>query len=789
MTTTSILDAALEWHRRGVCVIPAKPGKRPGLPWTEYQTRTSTEEEIRAWFGRDRYDGFGVVCGAVSGNLEMIEFEGRARHLVDEITDAMIDHGLTDPWTRIATGYAEVTPSNGLHLFYRVDGPAAGNTKLASRPATPEELAVKPAERTKVLLETRGEGGFVVVSPSGGSVHPSGGQWVDLVGEPARIPTITLEEREAMFAVVGMFNVSTTTRSTTTEPTPATVPVGEDGRPGDEFNARSSWEEILLPHGWTRGHTDADGTTYWTRPGKDPHDGISATTRPDGGLFVFTTATEFDSSLETRKAYSKFYVFAVYNHGGDLAAAARDLAGRGYGDQRARVAPTAHRATTRPQEPSCEPVAEVQGEAHPLAVIEEEFFGATAILAKIRQAARARLVSPWAVIGSVLARVTAEAPPHIVLPPVIGSDASLNLAVALVAPSGAGKSGAKACADDLLGLTMPRAMSIGPGTGEGVMQTFLERDPDTKKNVVRVLPLAVLYADEITQIGAVQARLGATFGPIIRTMLTGGSVSTTNAGETFRRHLPAHSYRLTIVSGVQPRLADVLLADEDAGTPQRWVWLPATDPLMPEVEPAWPGTIGWSLPRTPRPDPDGRVRIEIPEAVRHLIRATHRARQRGDGDPLDGHRLLTQEKVAAAIALLHGEVAVTEEAWRLATLLMQVSAFARGVCEEAIRGKQDEEKRARGRGDVIREAGAREARVERSTHHARLLWRTVSRGDHPNAKHAPDAGCTRRCLTFAMRSHKDADLDTVIATAVAMGWIEERDERWWPGDSQPADES
>ena len=109
--------------------------------------------------------------------------------------------------------------------------------------------------------------------------------------------------------------------------------------------------------------------------------------------------------------------------------------------------------------------------------LEQRFFAATTILATIRQAAHSRLVTPWSVLGAVLARVTAEVPPHVVLPPLVGSDASLNLAVALVAGSGGGKSGAVSCAQDLIRMPQRFAQDIGPGSGEGLMMAFLERDP------------------------------------------------------------------------------------------------------------------------------------------------------------------------------------------------------------------------------------------------------------------------------------------------------------------------
>lgn len=768
--TTTLLDAALDWHRAGAAVIPAQAGKRPAVPWQEFQRTRPTEEQIRAWFAGSTFDGFGVITGAVSGNLEMFEFEGRARHLVDDLTEAMIDNGFAGLWERVLTGYREETPTRGLHLYYRVSGgPAAPNTKLASRPATPEEVAVKPGERTKVLIETRGEGGFTVVAPSGGRVHPTGLPWVADEGTPATIPTITVAERDALFDVARLLDQTPTSTSTPIATTTNGISASNT-RPGDDFAARVTWEEILLPHGWIRGHTDAAGATYWTRPGKDPRDGISATTRPAGGFYAFTTSTEF----EAETPYTKFATFAALEHGGDYGAAARDLAGRGYGDQRTRTVTTIETVPTAPQDDD-------EGE--------EEVFTATPIMAVIRQAARSRLVSPWAVLGCVLARVVAETPPHVVLPPTIGGDASLNLAVGLQARSGDGKSGAVACANDLLNIDHPAAATIGPGTGEGIIQTFLEWDPETKANRLRPIPHAFLYADEVGQIGAIQARNGATFGPIIRTMLTGGEVDTSNAEAARRRRLPSHAYRLTIVAGIQPRLAGVLLDDEDAGTPQRWVWLPAADRRMPDLAPEWPGPLGWRRPELPRAY--GRHRMAVPEEVADLIRDHHRRRQRGQGDALDGHHLLTWEKVAAALALLHGETSISMDSWHLAGRIMGISTATRAECERAIADKADGDRRAAGHWDAVREIGQREARAEIVTTLAERLWRTVAAEEgHPNAKHAPGEGCTRRCLTFALRHHRGVDAGLVIEAAEDLDWIERRaDERWWPGASHPAPEA
>lgn len=110
-------------------------------------------------------------------------------------------------------------------------------------------------------------------------------------------------------------------------------PAGGD-RPGDQFNARAGWGDILAPHGW-RVYRATGGATYWTRPGKPA--GISASTgfcRAESGrdlLYVFSTsAAPFDAET----SYSRFAAYALLNHRGDYPAATRALALTGYGRPR-----------------------------------------------------------------------------------------------------------------------------------------------------------------------------------------------------------------------------------------------------------------------------------------------------------------------------------------------------------------------------------------------------------------------------------------------------------------------
>ncbi|NJC83171.1 hypothetical protein HC030_11455 [Planosporangium mesophilum] len=309
--------------------IRADGSKAPLVSWRSYQRRRADRARVAAWFAGNP-PGIGVVCGAVSGGLEMLELEGRAieEGLDSRLVELVRAAGLGQLWRRVAVeGYVERTPSGGLHLLYRVaDVPVGRNAKLARRPATEAELADDPSDKIKTLAETRGEGGYTVVAPSHGAVHQTGRAWVALRGAtPARIPTITGQERDALVAVVRCLDAM--------PPPPVEPPRSprRDGSagtaPGEDYERRTDWADILEPAGW-RLVSAVGRTRYWRRPGK--RTGVSATTgRADDRdrLYVFTTSSEFESETPI----TKFHAYAVLHHRGDHAAAAAALRRAGFG--------------------------------------------------------------------------------------------------------------------------------------------------------------------------------------------------------------------------------------------------------------------------------------------------------------------------------------------------------------------------------------------------------------------------------------------------------------------------
>lgn len=336
-----LFTTALELHRADLSVVPvaADGTKRPRIAWKEHAHTAADEAALRGWFDNEIPQGIGMVTGY--GDVELLEVEGVAMPLMGEVLALLDGTGLRPLYDRLVTGWSEQSPSGGLHLLYRVEGGAVpGNQKVAQRPS-------EGATGRETLAETRGTGGFVVLAPSAGDVHPTGRAWVRLAGGPATMPTITAEEREQLHAVVhaALDAMPDQLPATPSGPVDAkwsaayTTAAG-DVTPGDDFEAKTDWSEILL--GWTHVFTRG-ATRYWRRPGKN--DGISATTGHAGDrdrLFVFTSSTDFEPEVP----YTKFGAYALLQHRGDHGAAAKALADAGHGYRAPRELAPATRTTS-----------------------------------------------------------------------------------------------------------------------------------------------------------------------------------------------------------------------------------------------------------------------------------------------------------------------------------------------------------------------------------------------------------------------------------------------------------
>jgi putative DNA primase/helicase len=335
------LKAALAGLELGLSVVPiATDGsKRPGLvSWTEYQQTPATPAKVQNWFNLNPFAGVGLVCGRVSRNLELFEFDDFDTYLA--FKQAALDFGLAALVEQIEAGYSERTPGGGIHWwYYSPDTVIASNTKLARRIKIDEAgnpvLLENGKPDIQTLIETRGEGGQGVIAPSGGLVHSTGKDYKVLKGSLETITSISPDEHAELWNLARSFDDMPELAAPPAkvwEPRTNPSEADNDLRPGDDFNRRADWyNDILGPAGW-RVKSQAGIKTFWQRPGKSGP-GWSGTTGYIGasGGEVFTCFSSSVPEFEEKKGYGKFVTYARLFHNADYSAAAKDLAAKGYG--------------------------------------------------------------------------------------------------------------------------------------------------------------------------------------------------------------------------------------------------------------------------------------------------------------------------------------------------------------------------------------------------------------------------------------------------------------------------
>ncbi len=162
-----VVDAALDYLRRGWSVVPVTPGsKHPPIPWQPFQHRRPTPAEIGSWYRAWPDAGVGVVTGAVSGLVVLdVDPAHGGQASLGRWEGA---HGPLPATLEVETG------GGGRHFYFRHPGGVVRN-----------RVALAPG------IDLRGDGGMVVAPPSR---HPSGRFYAWVAGrhpgaiDPAPLP-------------------------------------------------------------------------------------------------------------------------------------------------------------------------------------------------------------------------------------------------------------------------------------------------------------------------------------------------------------------------------------------------------------------------------------------------------------------------------------------------------------------------------------------------------------------------------------------------------------------------
>ena len=297
----SLLMQACKYRRSGAAVIPCAPNKRPLLRWKKYQQTRPSELEVCRWFWSRTVRSLAIITGAVSGGLEVLDF----------------DHPpLFRPWYQqvCAAGLHFLpvvqTPSGGYHVYYHTQS-VAGNQKLAMAP-----MPSATRKKYQTLIETRGEGGYVLAPPSPGYQLKK--------QSLLHIPSINAEQREFLLAAARDFDQRSAAELQRERRAPrSSRPINPAAqRPGDRYNQAGNVGALLQKHRWQLVRSSGE-ETHWRRPGKSR--GTASATFNYAGNNLFYVFSTNAYPFQSQRSYSRFAVYTILEHHGDFAAAARKI--------------------------------------------------------------------------------------------------------------------------------------------------------------------------------------------------------------------------------------------------------------------------------------------------------------------------------------------------------------------------------------------------------------------------------------------------------------------------------
>lgn len=288
---------------------------------------------------------YGLVCGEISGGVEAIDIDLKYDLTGTLFKEYKLAIHKIDP-TLLSKLVVQKTVSGGFHFIYYCDY-IEGNKKLAERETTHEErhntyvktleyglsegkteleakaIADKASknDKVRVLLETRGEKGFIACYPTKG---------YDLVhGDFFNIQRITVEQRNILINVAYSFNE-------VLKEAPIHKEIQKKDYKGlspcDDYNQRADVVGLLESHGWNVVGKKGSKVLL-KRPGdtKAEHSGNYDTEK--NWFSVFSTSTDF----QAQTPYLPYAVFCVLSNKSDYTSLPNVLYDLGYGERKESI--------------------------------------------------------------------------------------------------------------------------------------------------------------------------------------------------------------------------------------------------------------------------------------------------------------------------------------------------------------------------------------------------------------------------------------------------------------------
>jgi len=147
MAESKLLAAALGYAQKGKAVFPCKPGKKTPLTEHGFKDATTDEAQIRKWWTENPQAWIGMPTGEAN-NLFVIDVDVKnGAPGLESLAALEEEHG------KLPDTLTQTTASGGIHYLFEYPK----HVKLGIS-----------AGKLGMGIDTRGEGGYIIVSPSPG---------------------------------------------------------------------------------------------------------------------------------------------------------------------------------------------------------------------------------------------------------------------------------------------------------------------------------------------------------------------------------------------------------------------------------------------------------------------------------------------------------------------------------------------------------------------------------------------------------------------------------------------
>lgn len=362
--------------------------------------------------------------------------------------------------------------------------------------------------------------------------------------------------------------------------------------------------------------------------------------------------------------------------------------------------------------------------------VEDAIF-ATPELQFLYQEAKRRKTSPTSALGMALIHAGLAVPPWMLLPAIIGGSGSpVNLIIANVGPSGAGKgiTGSPILAvdpsyriednhpDAVLYQTFedasePQAPSSGPAFASMFVQLQkvlnAEGKPTGKEETVQYAYSRHVHWGEIDTLNTYLSDRRDTVSPELRSGWSGENLGSTTKARENRIRATRNTYRMMVSFDAQPERCGDLFAQMSGGLLSRVVFLNAWDKNREKrIGRFEPETRKMALP----PHWPASGLFQVDDEIWTII--SDDADEGKYVGTEDSHRNLNRLRIAALLAVMHGSVRVEKGWWNIAGAILEHSDQVKQEIRRSLKEVDRSTQRSLGVKTAVQEMAREGAKTE-----------------------------------------------------------------------------